>query len=510
MKDNSLSEFSTWRRFLWPIHSFELKKLLPMFFMMFFISFNYTVLRDIKDSIVVNAPGSGAEAIPILKMVGVLPAAIIFFAIYGKLANILTRDTLFYVTILPFLLFFILFSQVLHPNASWLHFNESADWLLSVLPAGFSGAIAVYRNWTVSLFYIFSELWGTVGISLLFWGYANQTTRASEAKRFYATFGLGANAALPLAGIFVRHFSNPANLEGVVDQWSYTLNRLTVLIVVGGLIVMSLYYYLNNVVLKDPRFAPKTGEVKAKKKKMKMTIMESVRHLAQSRYILHLTVLVASYGILINMYEVTWKGQLKLAYPTQNEYTHFMGFFSATTGIVSVFMVLFVGGNVIRNLGWTVAALATPLVLISTGTLFLIFIIFKDSLASPIAALGTTPLALAVAIGTIQNIMSKSTKYSLFDPTKEMAFIPLDEETKVKGKAAVDVIGARAGKSAGSIIQNLLIWGFGSLSAITPFLAVLCFVAGVFWIRSVKILSKDFHEISEKRRLEAEAEAKNS
>ena len=39
--------------------------------------------------------------------------------------------------------------------------------------------------------------------------------------------------------------------------------------------------------------------------------------------------------------------------------------------------------------------------------------------------LGTTPLMLAVFIGAAQNILSKGAKYSLFDPCKEMAYIPL-------------------------------------------------------------------------------------
>ena len=51
--------FGRWRTFFWPIHSFELKKLLPMLLMFFFIAFVYSILRNTKDTFIVTTPGGG-------------------------------------------------------------------------------------------------------------------------------------------------------------------------------------------------------------------------------------------------------------------------------------------------------------------------------------------------------------------------------------------------------------------------------------------------------------------
>lgn len=56
-----------------------------------------------------------------------------------------------------------------------------------------------------------------------------------------------------------------------------------------------------------------------------------------------------------------------------------------------------------------------------------------SSVAGPLGQLGLTPLYAAVLVGAAQNVFSKSAKYALFDPCKEMAYIPLDRETQVRG-----------------------------------------------------------------------------
>lgn len=509
MSQTTKAEFGRWRSFFWPVHNFELKKLLPMFFLFFFINFNYTILRDTKDALIVTAPGSGAEAIPFLKVWGVLPFAILFMIGYAKLSNVLSKTKLFYTTITAFIAFFALFALVLYPCKDALHPTVAADTLQAFLPKGLSGLVALFRNWTYALFYIMSELWGSVAISLLFWGFANDITRVSESKRFYAMFGLGANVAMLFSGPAIIYFSDiRSKLPAGVDAWGVSLNYMLSMVVASGLIIMGIYWWINKNVLTDPRFYDTTEVKKTKKEKPKMSLKESFAYLARSKYIGCLAILVIGYGIAINLVEVTWKGQLKLQYPNPNEYSAFMGYFSTITGTVTILMMLFVGGNVIRKFGWTKAALITPVVLLVTGAGFFAFVIFRDSLTAAIAMIGTTPLMLAVIFGTAQNIMSKSSKYSLFDPTKEMAYIPLDQESKVKGKAAIDVVGARLGKSGGSLVQQGLIVACGSLAAITPYVAGILFLIIFAWITASKSLGKQFATLNaEKEQAKAATEA---
>lgn len=494
MSQNAKQEFGKWRSFLWPVYGYELKKLLPMFFMFFCISFNYTILRDTKDTLIVTA--AGAEAIPFLKSFGVVPAAILFMVIYAKLSNVLSKENLFYVTLLPFIIFFGLFAFVMYPARESLLPTASAEALKAYLPGGWSGLAAAYHNWMYSIFYILAELWGSVVLSLLFWGFANQITRVTEAKRFYSLFGLGANIALLVSGPAIIYVSDiRKHLPADVDAWQISLNYLMAMVVVAGFAIIAVYWWMNRYLLTDPRFYEVNQEKAPKKKKTKMSLGDSFKFIFTSKYILCLAILVIAYGISINLVEVTWKSQVKLQYPNYNDYSTFMGYFSTVTGFITILMMLFVGGNVIRNKGWGFAALITPVVLLITGIAFFGFVIFRENMAGLIASIGTTPLFLAVMFGATQNIMSKSSKYSLFDPTKEMAYIPLDEESKVKGKAAVDVVGARLGKSGGSIIQLGLLT-LGTLATITPYIGAILMVIIAAWIVAARALNKQFLKLT--------------
>ena len=129
-----------------------------------------------------TAPGSSAEAIPFLKTWVNLPGAIGFTVLYSAMANRLGRQALFYSVLGPFLAFFGAFPLIYQLRGA-LHPVGLATWLAARLPAGFAAPIAVLRNWTYSLFYLLANMWGSVVVSLLFWGTANDVVTVPEAKK---------------------------------------------------------------------------------------------------------------------------------------------------------------------------------------------------------------------------------------------------------------------------------------------------------------------------------------
>lgn len=509
---DQLPEFGKVRAALWPIHNFELKKFLPMGLIMFFILFNYTILRDTKDTLIITAPGSGAGVLSFLKGWFVMPAAIFFVVIYAKLTNVLSREKVFYAIVISFITFFGIFAFYLYPNREWIHPSLETIQQLQANYPSFQWIFPIYGVWTYSIFYVLSELWGSVMISLLFWQFANEIVRTEEAKRFYALFSMIANISLIASGTVVVYFSDIRHtLPPEVDAWGISLNYMMSAVVVAGLAAMVIYRWINRNVLTDPRYYDKAAAdaKKAKKSsKPKLSVMESFKYIFSSPYLGYIAILVIGYGISINLIEVVWKHQIKLAYPNPNDYSAFMGNFSRMTGLATILLIMFTKG-IVRRFGWFAAAIITPVTVIITGSLFFSFVFFAEEVTPMLVGMGlvaATPTLMAAWFGAAQNFLSKGMKYSLFDPTKEMAYIPLDNELKTKGKAAVDVIGGRLGKAAGGYIQQgLFIFTAGGVMDIAGFLVgIIALVVGG-WAIAVGALSKSYKKLIKQRADEAAA-----
>jgi len=490
MASGDKSPLARWRERLWPIHGYELKKILPLLFMKFFISFTYGVLTTMKDAFVVTAKGGGAEVIPVLKGWIVLPIAMGVTILYSKLTNLFRRSVIFYGIILFFISFVFLYGFVLYPNIDALSPHQSADWLLSKVGEQNSHWISIYRNWIQSIFFVTAELWGSVVIFLLFWGFVNHICNFNEAKRCYNFFIAGGDLAQMFTGPLVCYFTG----KYLGSHFGMALKSLCLCVLFFGFMIMALHWLLTRKILKDERLYQPEHQDSTMDQKTKLSLIESMKFIARSPYLRCIAVMVIAYGLTINLTEVTWKANLKLAYPETGAYQSFMATVTSSVGVCSFFITLFFSGMIIRVLGWRFCA-QLPAIVIGTTSLTFLTLFLNPSWLTPITgAFGTAPLMLIVLFGAFQNVSTKVMKYAFFDPTKEMSYIPLDQESKVKGKAAIDVVGSRLGKSGAAWIQIVLIQiaGTGSVLSITHFLLPLIGCTVLFWILSVRSLNKQF------------------
>ena len=480
---------------LWPIKREEMNRFLPMALMMLCVLFNYNVLRALKDSLVV--PGIGAEALSFVKLYCVVPVAVVVMVLYAKMTNVMKQQTIFYTMAMFFLVFFLLFSYVLYPYQDMLHPDPARIKALSGDTVYIFGSefklehfrwfFNVYAKWTYVLFYVVAELWGSVMLSLLFWQFANQITKTDQAKRFYPMYGFIGNIGLILAGYLLKSF---ARFDPVGANSKILISAMTWAMVFAIVLIMFFYNHMNVRVLHSSEIS----EERYVKKHSKISLLESFKVILSSKYLGFIVILLFSYGITINIIEGPWKARVRDMYPDTSSYAHFMGTLTQSTGVASM-LAMIIGANVLSRVSWFSGAILTPLVLSVTGIGFFVFVVFDGYIHSNFGAfILLNPLWLAVIFGMVQNVMSKATKYSFFDPTKEMAYIPIDRELKTKGKAAVDIVGARLAKALGALLQSTLfiIFPNASFATITPYLMVIFIVIAVIWMIDVKMLYEEY------------------
>ncbi len=483
------------RSIFWPIHRHELGKFVPMSALMFCVLFNQNILRILKDSILITE--ISAEVAAFAKVYCVTPVAILFVIIYAKLSNHVSFERIFYYLTIFFVIFFIIFAFVLYPNVHLFHFDaQRLNKLMSIYPH-FKWYIALFGNWSYIAFYTLSELWPNIFYVLLFWQFANQITTTMEAKRFYTLFSLFGNSSLILVGFlmmnlssemsFARHFINITDSKITLVQIS------TIFVLISAIISCFLVGFVTKHVMSDPKLYVKPKDSDSPK----LGVLQSFKFIARSKYLWLLLICSAAFGLSINLVEAVWKAKIKELYPTVNSFAEFNSMYILWTGVAIMIMTI-IGNNVMRMHNWFVAAVISPLIIMVTGTAFFVMVVFDHQVLSFFhGTLIMTPLALAVSIGAIQNILAKGSKYSIWDTSREMLYIPLDQESKTKGKAAVDVVSSKIGKSSSGLLQSIIftLMPTATFTSISPILMVVFIIVCSLWIYAVRKIYFEYQKI---------------
>lgn len=471
-------EFGDIRGMLFPIYKSELRKFLPMAFIFILISFCYALTRSLKDMNMIKE--INAAAIYWLKAVAITPSMIFFTILYGKVSRSTGRDGRFNAVMIYFLTFFTLSLLFLLPQKELLQLHTLSKMLEAKFPSliGLWGAIC---HWPISLFYIHAEAWGTFALSVVFWTFVNEITAVNQAKRFYSFLSMFAAVGSILAGFILK-------LDNVRTNFDQGLK----FVIIAIILILIVYNYFTADIKTHPAYYQ--IEQKPKKVKVKMSFMDSMKFLAQSRYLMLLSILVIGYGLVIALFEAVQKAQIQQYVRMTGDDTILAGIYSdqqVAVGITSILVTLFLATPILKR-GWRFAASATPVTALVMTALFFTFLRFGDTLDDFLKGFNLTALHLSVQVGLYNVVLIKSVKYVLFDPTKEAVYIPLDEETKVRGKAAVDGVGSRLGKSLASVLVAIMstLLGGGDIASIRTPIVLIIIAVIILWLVAVRTLGK--------------------
>lgn len=493
----SSSLYSRIINILWPIYKHELPKFVPMAALMFCVLFNQNILRILKDSIVI--PEIGAEVTSFAKVYCVTPVAALFVVIYAKMLNHLSFEKIYYYLLAFFVSFFVIFAFWIYPNADIYHMDCARSHSLMQAYPNFKWYIALVGNWSYIAFYVLAELWPNIFYILLFWQFANEITTTEEAKRFYTLFSLFGNSALIFVGLMMLSISSEMSFLkqcfNGVDNKVLLVQSSILVVLIGSILAALLVRFVCTRVMKDPKLYAKAKDTSDHT--TKLGVADSFRYILGSKYLWLMLICSASFALSMNLVEAVWKAKASELYSTVNAYAEFSSLYILWTGVTIMVMTI-IGNHIMRHHSWFVAAVLTPLIMLITGTLFFVFVVFDSQLLSMVeGAMLMTPLALAISMGTVQNILSKGTKYSIWDTSMAMLYIPLDDELRTKGKAAVDVVSSKVGKSSSGLVQSILFTLIPSATynSIAPVLMVVFIVVCVIWIYAVDKIFKEYQKI---------------
>ena len=437
------------------------------------------------------------KSLYILKVL-VIPSIIIFTILYTFIAKRVSRDVRFNIVVTYFFLFFsffYLFSD-----------NESIQLTkISELGNSFFNYPALWkciRFWLFSLFYIHAEAWGTIVLGVAFWTFANEIVSSLQAKRIYPFLTVGAALGSVFSGIFM-FFSPNIDLKGLPIIGNITVQSLQIWVVlILILLILSIYNSLSYNINKNPE--DYGIENKIKKNKVKLSFAQSMAVLLKSKYLLLLACIVFGYNMFIVFLESVWKGRVG-SYESElvqnfikgdmtlwsagkiyarNIITKLYGVQSILVGVLSLFWIFFVS-RIITKKKWSNVAVFTPIVGFICSVLFLLLFVFQNSLGFLVKNYNFSFLFLLVVFGLGILCFIKSSKYVFFDTSKERAYIPLDEESKVNGKAAIDAMGSRLAKGSSAVLISVLVYIFNGLDNIIYISFFLVFLLLSIWLYAV-------------------------
>lgn len=424
-----------------------------MFGVVALLNVGYALLRSARNALVVADIGHGAGQIPLIELLGTMPAAVLMVWCLTRLMNRWSMRTVFLFTLALFSSFFVVFSLFAYPLlASWS--ASGLGWISQGMSA---------------LFFVMAELWKVALLSVLFWGCVNQYVTVNEGKTLYAPLMLSSSLGTVLAGLVVQLCTSQGVSRG---SWAGSLLWMMVFLAV---IAMATAWCYNRLW----RTLTHTRSKLEKGPEQKLSVITSLKACLRSPPLFLLAYLTTADYIAYALGEVVFLDLLKHKFPDPRAYCDYNGKLTLWNGLLTAVGALCVGPYLMRRFPWVVTSIVTPVVFFVTETAFFMAL-WMGSL--------DRSLDMMVMLGALFFCSVRAAKYALFDPSKEVAFLHLSPSERIEGKLIIDGLCSRlgrAGASLSSLCLNRLCGGV--LASVIPAGILAMIISGSCLLSTVRL-----------------------
>lgn len=460
-----------------------------MLFIVALINVNFSILRSMRNALVVADTGGSATFIPYFELFGTFPASILLTWILSRLMRVCSFRFIFSATMLFFLSFFIVFAFWIYPHREEI--RALLEGKLGIL-FGLDRFKVVFTHWPDMVFYIMSELWKVALLSVIFWGFLNQKLSLEQAKRFYPPLLLGSSIGTMLAGpitVFCTSLFSWNLFPLSFQRWQHSLYMLTIFLILCGLMTLGLFSFLYRK-LKPVQIIRLPDHKSEPFSKKLLSLSSSLRFLMQSRYLSSLLLIVVAEYICYALGELIFLETLKSRYPSPSDYCQYMGTLSFWMGIMTAISALFLTPYLLQAFRWSFTIIITPFLMMAITFAFFFAVYCGKMELFP----ATSSLTLAVILGSFHFCVGRAAKYTLFDAIKELSFIPLSQEAQIKGKLIIDGIGSRMGRGSSSLISIVLFLVMGGPGESAIFVGILAIAFAAISIPAAKFIGGEMEK----------------
>ncbi|CAD25773.1 similarity to ADP/ATP CARRIER PROTEIN [Encephalitozoon cuniculi GB-M1] len=473
----------------------------------------YSFSRVMKDSFVLSR--QLPIAISFLKTCFVLPISVIVTGIVQKLLVTRTISKVFDYTLIAFSFLYLLIGMVLLPFAEkiqpGLYFSRDifADDKMAYKGFEFLFAIfLIFNEWTTSFVYVCAELFGSLVVQFMFLAFANEALTIRQSTRMMPLFYVISNILLLLSSESTSFYSKK------VREWDYKKTCLitnSFFAVFGAMIAVTYLVkkYAENTILKKQLFIRTEGVAKKKGRKSSAGFSESMKLMAQSKFLVAMVMNALFYYAGTNLIESSWKNGISVAADANNmeKRAYSASIVSGEQRVVGALVAIILLtpiSTLVQTHGWITMAIVPPLVtlvssLVIFGSAFFNYSNYPEGKTSVILSSlvkGYKPnFYLECNIGIYCVSGMKIAKYAFYDISKEAISLQIDPLYRPRLKAVYDGLCGKLGKSIGSLYAMFWsVMGYNDVRAAAPITLGMWLIISPIWIYSVIYLNRKYNQ----------------